>query len=61
MNKCVNCGSRRLTLTPSGEFKKCSDCGCSNIVARAEHIAAAAKMKGLLADGWPYNNKEPKE
>ena len=58
MTKCVNCGGRSLTLTASGDFKKCADCGCSNIVVRPEHVAAASRMKSLLAGGWPGTQQE---
>ncbi len=56
MNRCVNCGSRNLKITASGEFKKCGDCGCSNIIVGPEHVAAAAKVKRLLSKGWPKSN-----
>jgi hypothetical protein len=54
MGKCVNCGGKSLKLSSSGETKKCGDCGCSNLVVRTEHVAAAARMQRLLASGWPH-------
>lgn len=53
MAKCVNCGGGRLTLSVSGETKKCGDCGCANLVVSSKHIAAAAKFEKLVSQGWP--------
>jgi len=57
MDRCVNCGIRRLKMLPSGDFKKCQDCDCSNMVVRREHIAASSKFKRLVEDGWPHTGK----
>ena len=58
MAKCVNCGGSKLTLSPSGETRRCRDCGCANLVVGREHISAAAKFERLREQGWPYTNKE---
>ena len=56
MAKCVNCGGRSLTLSQSGETRKCGDCGCANLVVCSEHIAAAAKFKRLMGTGYFATN-----
>lgn len=58
MAKCVNCGGGRLKMLASGDFKRCQDCGCSNIVVRSEHIAAASSFKRLVENGWPHSKEQ---
>lgn len=58
MDKCVNCGGSHLTLSMSGEAKKCRDCGCANLVVRREHVSAAFKTQRLLESGCPRRIQE---
>jgi ribosomal protein L37AE/L43A len=57
MAKCVNCGKNAVSRPNADGFAKCRSCGCSNIIARPEDYAAAAKMESLLAKGWPHVSK----
>lgn len=58
MRNCANCGRRAVGKANADGFASCSNCGCANIIPRAQDYAAAAKVQGLLAKGWPIAQEE---
>ena len=59
MAKCCNCGSGSLRRSDiDASFRICTECGGTTIVKTAETVAAAGRMKSLLASGWPHTPRK---
>ena len=51
MGKCVNCGKSGVGQPNEDGFAKCRNCGCTNIIPRAQDYAAARKVQMLISSG----------